>query len=415
MAARSRRSNKLDDFIEAAVIHGQLASGRSPQWVAAKSPSPGTVAVLSKGERPKSGRAAEWLEDDDNFLRVNLGWLSEEEIAQHLGRTVIAVHLRWKRDLKLTAPSKHPDYITTQKIAETLGVDPKAAMRWVDMSLLPGRRLPFNGRTVRSVSRVTFLRWTLNPMNWIYFRPERVTDLHLRRLLRLKQKRWGDEWLTPGEVARLHHTTHAVVNNKLHSRELQGVKWGNWHILRSEATKPSLRIYSGKGSACREWSEAGDAFIILARAVGLSTNAIGQMMGGWPGSRVFYRLKELRRRGRMPSLIRKYNLKVLYRPTTGALLADWKDYRQQFKRLAQTMECFADGQALRDAQEISLVRGVLHVWAEWHAQALSQREFARRLMTAGQSHTATLQRALHELRSWGANPMNKLKPSHHRR
>lgn len=363
MAAPSRQPDRLDSLIKVAVIHGQLASGRSARWAAAKTRDPRAVAVLSKGNRPKSGRAAEWSEDDDNFLRVNLGWLSEEEIAQHLGRTVTAVHLRWKRDLKLAAPSKHPDYITAQKIAETVGVDPKAAMRWVDMGLLVGRRLPFKGRTVRSVSRVTFLRWALNPMNWIYFRPERVPDPRLRRTLKLKQERWGDKWLTPGQVARLHHTTHAVVNNKLHRGELQGVKWGNWHILRSEANNPGLRFFLGKGTTGRDWSEAGDAFIILAHAVGLSANAIGQMMGGWPGGRVSYRLRELRRRGMIPHLIHKYGLRVLYRPGTGALLADWKHYRQQFRRLAKAMERFAKGEALRDAQEVSYVRGVLHAWA----------------------------------------------------
>lgn len=409
MAAPSRPSDRLDDIIEAAVVHGQLASGRSARWVATKARDPRAVAVLSNEKRSKSGRAAEWSEDDDNFLRANLGWFSEEEIARHLGRTVTAVHLRWKRDLKLTAPSKRPDFITTQKIAEALGVDPKAAMRWVDMGLLPGRHLPFKGRKVRSVPRVAFLRWALAPMNWIYFRPERVPDPRLRRLLKIKQERWGDEWLSPGQVARLHRTTHAAVNNKLHRGELNGVKWGNWRILRSEATKPGLRFYSGKGRAGKDWSEAGDAFIILARAVGLSTSAIGQMMGGWRGGRVSYRLRELRRRGMIPRLIRKYSLKVLYRPSIGALLADWKDYRQRFKRLAAVMERFAKGEALRSAEEIGYVRGVLHAWAEWHAQTPGQREFARRLTTAGQSRTSRLQHARSELRSWGADPLKKLK------
>jgi len=49
---------------------------------------------------------------------------------------------------------------------------------------------------------VTFLRWALNPMNWIYFRLHHIRDKHLRRLLALKQKRWNDKWLTPGQVAR---------------------------------------------------------------------------------------------------------------------------------------------------------------------------------------------------------------------
>jgi hypothetical protein len=365
------------------------------------------VAVLSNGARSKTRRAAAWSEDDDNFLRANLGVLPETEIARNLGRTVTAVHLRWKRDLKLPAPSKHPDFITTQKIAEALGVDPKAAMRWVDMGLLPGRRLPFEGRVVRSVRRTTFLRWALDPMNWIYFRPARVRDRHLRRLLALKQERWGDEWLTPGQVAQLHGVTHGAVNSKIHSGEIQAKKWGNWKILRSEATRPGLRFFIGKGSAGLDWSEAADAFLIVARAVGFSTNAIGRMMGGWPTGRVSYRLRELRRTRMIPYLIRKYRLKVFYRPRTGALLADWKDYRQRFKRLSQAMDRFLAGMPLRSAQDGYCVRGVLHAWASWHARTLCQQELARRLITASHSRLETLQRFLAELRKWGVNPAKR--------
>ncbi len=408
MPTPSRRRNQLNSLIETAIVHGQIASGHSARWIAAKMGQPRAVVVLSKTDR-STRRAAEWSEEDDNFLRANLGLLSESEIAQHLGRTVIAVHLRWKRDLKLPAPSKKPDCLTTQKIAETLGVDPKAAMRWVDMGLLPGRRLPFAGRVVRSVQRTAFLSWALNPMNWIYFCPERVRDKHLRRLLALKQKRWGDKWLTPGQVAKLHNVTHGAVNSKIQAGEIRGVKWGNWRILRSEATKPSLRFFIGKGSAELEWSESADAFLILAYAVGFSTNAIGRMMGGWASSRVSYRLRELHRRGMIPRLIRKFKLKVLYRPGTGALLADWKDYRQRFKALAQAMDRFLAGEHTRNSQDGYYVRGVLHAWAAWHARTSEQRELARRLTTAAHSCAQTLKRFLTELRHWGVNPAKHLR------
>lgn len=413
MCAASHRPDSLNQLIDTAVIQGQLASGRSAPWIAARTGNRRAVAVLSSSQGSRSPqsvrRAADWSKDDDDCLRANLGWLSEVEIARHLGRTVTAVHLRWKRDLKLPAPSKHPDFITTQKIAEALGVDPKAAMRWVDIGLLAGRRLPFNGRVVRSVRRVTFLRWALDPMHWVYFRPQRVLDKHLRRLLRLKQKRWSDEWLTPGQVARLHGVTHAAVNSKIHSGEIRGLKWGNWRILRSEATRPGLRFFTGKGSAGLDWSEAADAFLILARAVGFSTNAIGRMMGGWPTGRVSYRLRELHRKGMIPRLIRKHGLKVWYQPNTGALLADWKDYRRRFKRLAQAMDRFLAGAPLHGPQDSCYVRGVLHAWASWHARTPQQHRFATRLTTASHSRRGTLQFFVAELRGWGVNPPKYLR------
>lgn len=405
-AARSRPTN-LDALIETAVVHGQLSSGRSAVWVATKTQSRAAV-VLARGKCAKPGRAAPWSDADDNFLHTHLGQLSEEEISRQLGRTVTAIHLRWKRDLKLPAPSKHPDFITTQKIADKLGVDCKAAMRWVDSGLLPGRRLPFNGRVVRSVSRVTFLRWALNPMNWIYFRPERVRDKHLRRLLRQRKKRWGDEWLTPGQVAALHGVTHTAVNSKIHAGELQAVKWGNWRILRSEATKSGLRFIIGKGATQLDWSEAADAFLILARAVGLSTNAIATLVGGWQSGRVAYRLRELHRRRLIPRLIQQHQLKVLYQPRSGLLLADWKHYRNRFPRLARAMEHFSKGESLNKTDAI-WVRGVLHAWAAWHAGTASQHDLARRLTTASHSATSTLRDVLAQMQAWRADPFKRLR------
>jgi len=167
---------------------------------------------------------------------------------------------------------------------------------------------------------------------------------------------------------KMHGVTHGAVNNKIRAREIRGVKWSNWRILRSEATKLGLRFFVGKESAEQSWSEAADAFLILARAVGLFTNAIGRMMGGWPSGRVSCRLRELHQRGMIPRLIRKYRLKVLYRPGAGALLADWKDYRQRFKRLAQAMDRFLAGEPVRNPRDGCYARGVLRALATWHAR-----------------------------------------------
>jgi hypothetical protein len=111
----------------------------------------------------------------------------------------------------------------------------------------------------------------------------------------------------------------------------------------------------------------------------------------------------------IPYLIRKYRLKVFYGPRTGALLADWKDYRQRFKRLSQAMDRFLAGKPLRSAQDGYSVRGVLHAWASWHARTPCQQELARRLITASHSRLETLEHFLGELRKWGVNPAKRLR------
>lgn len=334
------RQRNLDRLVQIAAAHGQLASGSPLRSVRARTGLP--ISVLANAvERPGHVKAQAWTGKEDDFLRRNLGWLPEDEMARLLGRTVAAIHLRWKRDLQLSAPSKHPDFITTQKIAETLGVDPKAAMRWVDRGLLPGRRLPTK-RVIRSVQRAAFHAWAVNPMNWIYFRPERVRDPHLKRLLELKARRWGDAWLTVGQAARLRGVGSTAINNAIHAGRLRGVKWGNWRLLRSEVAKPGLRFYVSKGGRAVpkvEWSEPADAFLVLATALGYSPGIISRLMGGqrsrlaWTGKRVAYRLTVLKREGRIARLIRKFNLQVHYR--RGRLSADWKDYRQRFRRKTQ--------------------------------------------------------------------------------
>jgi hypothetical protein len=283
-------------------------------------------------------------------------------------------------------------------------VDSKAAMRWVDEGLLPGRRLPMD-RVIRVVRRVTFLRWCVNPANWIYFRPEKVVDPHIRRLIELKKERWGDEWWTPGQVAEYHGVHHQDVNRYIRAGKLPAVKWQNWRILRSQATDPGLRFYAGRGAGPDTgWSAECDAFLVLARAVGHSTNSIAALAGGWHSGRVSCRLSRLHHEGRIPGLIREHGLQVQYCPETGRLLADWRAYRRRFPRLSGAARRFGDGRPLRPG-DLNLVRGVLSAWAGWHAGDDRRREVARNLGFACNATPGYLHRAYAEVRSWGIDPL----------
>jgi hypothetical protein len=204
--------------------------------------------VIVSGDMDKT-----WSKVDDEFLRDNLGFMEESEIAKTLGRTVVAVHLRWKRDLRLPAPSKDPRYITGNQLAEVLGVDGHTAVWWIDSGLLPGERLP-GKRLIRRVSKVDLLEWVLYPDNWVYFHPDRVRDPNLYRLIERARQGWNDEWWTTRQAADyLGVDPPCILRNiefgRIRGRRVPGRSgrhpspyWANWFVLRSEIIRPDLYI-----------------------------------------------------------------------------------------------------------------------------------------------------------------------------
>ena len=373
----------IDDLVEASVVSGELAAGLAPAWVASHSRlGRSAVVLLSKATGARRRRKSpNWQPDEDEFLRLHLGKLSEDEIAKRLGRTLVAVHLRWSRDLGLPAPSKAPDILTCEQVAEGLGVDSKTAAMLIDRGILAGRRLPTDDVT-RVVLRTTLLRFVTQPCNWCYIDPERVGLrgprrtksaydaefwAHARRLAQRAMERWDDEWWTPGQAGRHHGVDHRLINRDIHQGKLPAVRWGNWRILKSDAVK--MRYGHGKGQFERtRWSERADEFLVLGEAVGLSTNALSAMMGGlsagWKTQTVCYRLAELKRQRLVAGVIRRGKLKVRYNARTGregtrgTLYADWRDYRARFPRLARAMDKLESGEAMTK-REMLYARGML--------------------------------------------------------
>ena len=394
----------FDTLARLAAAEGQLAAGARLRQVQFRFKLPASLLHQAASQRP-GAKAPPWTRAEDDYLRRNLGWLSEAEIAWSLGRTPTAVHLRWKRDLKLPAPTKMPGSLTARKVAEALGVDPKAAARWVDTGLLRGRRLPLK-RVTRSVQYVDLVAWALRPANWIYFRPERVNDPHLRRLLALKARRWDDCWLTAGEAARMRGVSVGAINKAIHAGKLAAVKHGNWRVRRSEVMRPELHFFAGKGdpdASAVHRSEPADAFIVLATAVGFGPTDIAQLMGGkrsrlaWTPNRVACRRVTLKKSGSIQALIRKYRLKVEIQ--RGRLFADWKRHRPRFPKLARAMLRLRSHQPL-SARDMRLARRVLHTWAAWHGQADIARSLAAPTFTR-------VGEAWKTLRSVGVDPFGK--------
>jgi hypothetical protein len=405
----------LDQLIQVSTAEAELRNGKPPAWVVARH---GVAAIVAQGHLEQLGvklrksAAPRWTSEEDRFLEENLGWLSEEEIADALGRSVNAVHLRWDRDRGLPAPSKHPEWMTGNTVARILDVDIHSVMKLVDRGILPGRRTP-GERNIRLINRKLFRRWAINPMNWVYFirsieDPTRIQDRRLRRLIDLQRERWSDCWWTPGQVAAYYGSTDRDVNRYLRKGKFKGcIKWGNWWILRSEALQAGLVFFRGKGAAqgFDEWSDEGDAFMILARAIGLPWHAVALLMGNHKVGKISHRVYLLHQEGQLAKLIDKYGLEIKYDSETVTLRADWREYHDRFPFVVSTVKQFLEGRKLSYDRLVAL-RRVLGAWGLYHAETDEQRRVALRLIKANVATQRSVYRTYEKMKQlWEIDPL----------
>lgn len=276
-------------FLEILASQSEIEVGIRPEFVIAGSKKYVPMTNVPILER-KGHETMRWTEEEDSFLKENLGWISEEEIAKRLGRTLTAVHLRWKRDLFLAAPSKNPNYVSADKAAKILNVDTHKVAHWCDAGLIPYRILP-GGRKIRLIPIVSFRRWVVSTSNWIYFDWKKIKDPHLKRLCELKAKRWGDEWWSTPKAAKYHGVISKDVIRLVRRGEIVGIQietslggrhkdlaWKTWFVLKSSAM--SATFVRGKGNA--RWTTFTDraiAWMLKANAMGLNYAEIARSMG----------------------------------------------------------------------------------------------------------------------------------------
>lgn len=255
-------------------------------------------SALSGTKARQKSKPPQWSAEEDAFLKENMANMTDAELAQALGRSEIAVHLRWERDLRLPARSKVPGILTAHQAAEMLGIDGHKTAHWVDMGLIPGRNMP-GERVMRLIEEQALIRWAVNPKNWVYFDIQQVRDAHLKRLLELRAERWGDKWWTTAQVAEyhgadVHDVMRAIRLGRLRATQPQVClsgrhkkrKWGYWYVLRSEATKEGLYFpkHGKKNPYIQRFTPAGDVWILKARdELGMTFTAIGRTMkvGKW--------------------------------------------------------------------------------------------------------------------------------------
>jgi len=407
----------LEDLIDLVVTEAEIESGLDPSVVSSRTSFGRRGAFVisrraAKGEGAGiSSKQALWSPAEKSFVRKNLGKLSLEEIGGALGRSENGVKILFTRN-GWPAPSKQPDELTAHQIADLMVKCGKSIARLIDDGILPGRRLPME-RVIRVVKRTTFKRWLINPENWIYFDWRKIRDPHLRRLCELRAERWGDAWITTGEAARVAGCTHADVNRWIHLGKVRSAhKWGaNWKMLRSEAERLDIpkRGKGSKGHAKVEWPEAADAFLVLARAVGISNSLTASLMGqGWE-KRVGYRLYVLNRDGLIPTLLKRHRYPIEFRPKRRMpeLFADWRQCAHQFPFLKPSVERYLHGGNLTQ-KDLENVRGLLYRWASWHLGSdPSSEKLVRRLQSLGRVSyaEARLRNSHQQLQSRGIDPL----------
>ncbi len=385
----------LDALIDDAVIYGELQDGTSAAWLAQRL-DPRRVAVMAKLALAQNvGKEREWTREEDEFLVNHYMGMSDQDLAQALGRTSDGVHIHWERKLRLPARSRNPEWPNLHEVARLLGAPcSKVFRKLIRRGILPGRKLPL-GADVWVIHRRDLLRFVCNPRNWIYFKTERVQDAQLRRLIELRRAMWGDAWWSPGEVAAYHGVSVSVVNKYIHLGKLPAVRWANWHILRSDAVR--FPFQAGSGTHCRLWTEGGDAFLLLGRAIGFSWGDLDVLTNL---TNTDARVNLLWKQGRVSEIARRQRLAIQIDPAQRRLYADWRQWRGRFRFLDRAVFRFATGAELTE-MEARILLGVMSAWLTWHATTDEQRAEARRLQFRVRTRTESVRRTYEQLAQWG--------------
>ena len=388
-------------------------------------PDPLIAAHVIRDTLPKP---SSWSRLEDEYLKASLGDLTDQQIAATLGRSANSVHLRWSRDLRLTAPTKNPAYLTSREIARLLNIESHISTALIRKGLLPNHPWP-GPRLIWRVPREAFFRWAVKPSSWVYFNPDKVDDPHLRRLLDLQAARWGDEWWTIPQVAAYHGLDVRRVLQYIRLGRLSGVhvmnfngrsphaRWGLWFLLRSEAARP-LRIYRrGDPDPRDSYLTSAGAFLFLAASIGLPAFSIAFLLGKKENS-IKYFANWIVTRGLAPLIIEKFSLPIDVRADPGNrpnYFTDWHVVAHRFPHLVEVLHRFAEF-ALTGASpyspmpsrrqghpDLRIVRSVFRAWSAWYLG--ESHPLTRRLSRTSFSRPLLLLAAYRELQSLGVDPL----------
>jgi hypothetical protein len=372
----------LDLLLDDAVDNGILEAG-------------GAMNAISGQARKGTGTSSpKWTAEEEAFLAENYGRLSEAEIGRQLAginggfvRSEQAVHERRERDMELPAPSKHPDYMTAYQVGKLLGCDERKPCYWIDMGIMPGEYVVVSDgspRTIRRIHKRDLIAWLVNPNNWVYFDIFKMKKgTRARRMVHMRRMRQGWCWLTTRQVARMHQTDVKMVTAAIHrgraplSRcvENYGTRnpnggWAPWFVRSDEAAD---LVFPSGAESHRCLSNAGEAFLVLCRSVGMFGSALGPLLkpskceGGSLRERANWLPKNPDRIG---ELLQLPGMDVVeYDPVRNMAFADWRQVAHRFPSIKRAAAAFLAGHPSR--KQTVIVRALLWHWSCWYADRYS--------------------------------------------
>lgn len=298
-------------------------------------------------------KAPQWSEHDLKRVEALLPFHSPDIVGKIVGRSGNAIKIiRKRRGIK--ASSKSDGWLTANRVRELLGMaDSRPIIGWVKKGLVLGHQI--TGDSTWMIHEVSLRRWIASPLSWVYFDPARIANEELSRIVGLAQARWGDEWLSTRQIADMKGTApktvlQAIVRGLLpavHITEKDGrhsnAAWAFWAVKQSDAERWTYN------APAFDLMDESHAFILLARAIGLSNERIS-ILCGLSDETIHKRMMMIDKQRLAPKLVKKYGF--LRFVSTGAPVvrvhADWRKYADRFPHVRRAFGRYLSGGASLD-------------------------------------------------------------------
>lgn len=199
-------------------------------------PAPGESEVFRTMDKVKR-ICIPWDVESLTYLQSHLGYKSNKKIAEHLGRSESAVRHK-AAELKVAHPLQSPNYLSMANVAKMLGISWNSLRKLMNKTAFPWITLYQKNDARRMIHIQQLQMWLTDPMNWVYFPVETVTDPRLASIIKKVSREWGDEWIPVTEAARIRCVSPHLIYFYIYEGKLpayQFGKWATWKILRSVA------------------------------------------------------------------------------------------------------------------------------------------------------------------------------------